>query len=376
MMKSILFVCHTNPFSASFGAEQRTALLLNAFLQNNCKIDIVYVGREQIRSIPTNPNIRVRLNGVTNYHPSFITKVKFKLCLIPFITCQRISEFIDKLDKQNNYDYIVCRYIDVAELAGLWKHRAKMLLDIDDLPHKAYKSILHANMMSTKFRLYLMKSATNKWIKYAKSCFLPDKNSAQEYGISYFPNIPVIQTQQAVLCEQNILFIGRLDWKPNIDGLVHFIENCWAKIINNCPNTIFYIAGKGLSIDVQNYISSYPNIKLLGFVSDIYDFYQKGNIVIAPIYSGAGTNIKVIEAMAMAKACVITPCATRGFEHILKDKVNVLIAPNDEEFIRNVVNLIDNKEKVLDLSKSAKETVGVEYSQAFLNSIIKEHIYG
>lgn len=376
MMKSILFVCHTNPFSVSFGAEQRTALLLNAFLQNNCKIDIVYVGREQIRSIPTNPNIRVRLNGVTNYHPSFITKVKFKLCLIPFITCQRISEFIDKLDKQNNYDYIVCRYIDVAELAGLWKHRAKMLLDIDDLPHKAYKSILHANMMSTKFRLYLMKSATNKWIKYAKSCFLPDKKDALKYGVAYFPNIPMIHTDKVVHTEQNVLFIGRLDWKPNREGLIHFIEICWTKIIEKCPNVKFFVAGKGLSENDYKLISSYKNIELLGFVSDIYDFYSKGNIIVAPIYSGAGTNIKVIEAMAMAKACVITPSATRGFEHILQHEKNAIIVNNDDEFIESVVKLINDAENVVSLSKNAMETIGTEYSQAFLNGIIKEHIYG
>lgn len=375
-MKSILFVCHTNPFSASFGAEQRTSILLNAFLQNNCKIDIVYIGLEPIKFIPDNPNINIRINGVTGYYPSFVTKVKFKLFLIPFIACQRISETICKLDAQYNYDFIVCRYIDVAELAGLWKHRKKVLLDIDDLPHKAYKSILGTDKLSSRYRLYLMKFLTEKWVKYSKSCFLPDKNDAFEYGVSYFPNIPVIHTQAVELKEQNILFIGRLDWKPNSDGLIHFIENCWMRIIEKCPTTKLFIAGKGLSEDKQNYLSSYRNVNLLGFVPDIYEFYSRGNIVIAPIYSGAGTNIKVIEAMAMGKACVITPCATRGFEHILQPEINALLANNDEEFIDNVVKLIVDTEKVRYLSINAMETVGAEYSQSFLNNIIKEHIYG
>ena len=46
-------MCHTNPFSASFGAEQRTSIFLNTFLQNDCKVDIVYIGREPIKNIPS-----------------------------------------------------------------------------------------------------------------------------------------------------------------------------------------------------------------------------------------------------------------------------------------------------------------------------------
>lgn len=375
-MKTILFVCHTNPFSASFGAEQRTSIFLNTFLQNKCKVDIIYIGREPIKCISENPNIRIIINGVTGYYPSFITKVKFKLYINPFISCQKISEIIDSLDKQNNYDFIACRYVDVAELAGLWKHREKVLLDIDDLPHKAYKSNLCTNRWNDRYRLSLMKSLTTKWIKYAKSCFLPDKKDALKYGVAYFPNIPMIHTDKVVHTEQNVLFIGRLDWKPNREGLIHFIEICWTKIIEKCPNVKFFVAGKGLSENDYKLISSYKNVELLGFVSDIYDFYSKGNIIVAPIYSGAGTNIKVIEAMAMAKACVITPSATRGFEHILQHEKNAIIVNNDDEFIESVVKLINDAENVVSLSKNAMETIGTEYSQAFLNGIIKEHIYG
>ena len=375
-MKSILFVCHTNPFSASFGAEQRTSIFLNTFLQNDCKVDIVYIGREPIKNIPENPNVRIRLNGVSNYQPAVVTKVKFKLRLIPFITCQKISESIDRLDAEQDYDFIACRYIDVAELAGLWKHRKKILLDIDDLPHKAYREILSTNRLLDRCRLYVMRVWVSKWIKNSKSCFLPDKKDALKYGVSYFPNIPVIHTNKVELGEQNILFIGKLDWKPNSEGLIHFIEQCWKKILDKCQNAKLVVAGKGLSENDQNLISSYKNIELLGFVPDIYDFYSKGNIVIAPIYSGAGTNIKVIEAMAMAKACVMTQCATRGFEHILQHEQNALIVNTDDEFIDNVVKLIKDKEIVRFISGNAMETVGAEYSQAFLNNLMKDKIYG
>ena len=186
----------------------------------------------------------------------------------------------------------------------------------------------------------------------------------------------MIHTNKVELGEQNILFIGKLDWKPNSEGLIHFIEQCWKKILDKCQNAKLFVAGKGLSENDQNLISSYKNIELLGFVPDVYDFYSKGNIVIAPIYSGAGTNIKVIEAMAMAKACVMTQCATRGFEHILQHEQNALIVNTDDEFIDNVVKLIEDKEIVRFISGNAMETVGAEYSQAFLNNLMKDKIYG
>ena len=49
-----------------------------------------------------------------------------------------------------------------------------------------------------------------------------------------------------------------------------------------------------------------PGIELEGFVSDVRSAYARATIVLAPLTASAGTNIKVLEAMAMGKAIVST----------------------------------------------------------------------
>jgi glycosyltransferase involved in cell wall biosynthesis len=57
-----------------------------------------------------------------------------------------------------------------------------------------------------------------------------------------------------------------------------------------------------------------PGIVLDGFVADVRPSYQRAALVIAPLVASAGTNIKVLEAMAMGKTVVSTPAGVNGLD--------------------------------------------------------------
>jgi glycosyltransferase involved in cell wall biosynthesis len=69
-----------------------------------------------------------------------------------------------------------------------------------------------------------------------------------------------------------------------------------------------------------------PGISVEGFVSDVRHAYRRATLVIAPLVASAGTNIKVLEAMAMAKVVVSTPAGVNGLE-LGDDIVLVRTAP-------------------------------------------------
>ena len=58
----------------------------------------------------------------------------------------------------------------------------------------------------------------------------------------------------------------------------------------------------------------HPSVEVEGFVSDVRPAYRAAALVIAPLVASAGTNIKIMEAMAMGKAIVSTEAGIHGLD--------------------------------------------------------------
>jgi glycosyltransferase involved in cell wall biosynthesis len=81
-----------------------------------------------------------------------------------------------------------------------------------------------------------------------------------------------------------------------------------------------------------------PRIRLLGFVADVRPLYREANLVIVPTTVSAGTNVKVLEAMAMQRAVVSTTSGCAGLG--LLDRHSVWIGDTPESFAAGVATLI------------------------------------
>lgn len=297
-MNKVLFVTNNDALNNSFGAEQRSNVLLQAFLANGFHVDLAYIGpaiKEFSHSVDGvdivywNKCKKWKCSKVAHYKRLFAIK------MFP-VSCE-LEDIIDKLEQSNHYDYIACRYIQFASLAGLYKYAHKLILDVDDLPAQSFMTNLSKTYfiksLYRKLMYHSMNNETKRWIKKCKASLFPNEDQARMYGGVYFPNIPIVSSQYPIYIpnNKNVLFIGRLDFSPNYKGIDAFIKECWEKIIRNNPDAHLIIAGKGLSDEYKLSWLKYPNVKLLGFVEDIIDFYSQGNIVISPISAGAGTNI-------------------------------------------------------------------------------------
>ena len=84
------------------------------------------------------------------------------------------------------------------------------------------------------------------------------------------------------------------------------------------------------------------NFRILEFVSDVRPLYHEANLVVVPTLESAGTNVKVLEAMAMGRAVVSTlsGCAGLGVEH----GVDVWIANGAAEFADGIGKLLADSE--------------------------------
>jgi glycosyltransferase involved in cell wall biosynthesis len=94
-----------------------------------------------------------------------------------------------------------------------------------------------------------------------------------------------------------------------------------------------------------------PRIRLLGFAADVRPLYQEANLVLAPTTVSAGTNVKVLEAMAMQRAVVSTRsgCAGLGLVH----GHSVWVADTPQAFAAGIATLIADPERRNQMARAA-----------------------
>ena len=100
---------------------------------------------------------------------------------------------------------------------------------------------------------------------------------------------------------------------------------------------------------------SQPGLEVEDFVSDVRPAYERAAIVVAPLLASAGTNIKIMEAMAMGKAIVSTPAGVNGLD--VDPGKDVIVATTGAEMSQAILELFENPAKRHSLGRQARCTV-------------------
>jgi glycosyltransferase involved in cell wall biosynthesis len=156
----------------------------------------------------------------------------------------------------------------------------------------------------------------------------------------------------------NLCFIGSLDWRPNEEGVLWFLDNVWDKILSSYPNTRFSIAGRNVSS--QHNFDQQEGVIMEGEVPCAVEFINKHNAMIVPLFSGSGTRVKILEGMALGKIVITTSIGLEGIE--AKHKKHVLIADTPEEFVEAIGFLRSSEAEISALQENAVKFVHEHYS--------------
>jgi ribosomal protein S18 acetylase RimI-like enzyme len=143
---------------------------------------------------------------------------------------------------------------------------------------------------------------------------------------------------------QRLLFVGSFRHFPNIVAYRFFMEEIWPALRERLPEIqLTVVAGPDPLIYWREHtgLASIPagdRIQVLEFVADVRPLYIETNLAIVPTLVSAGTNLKVLEAMAMDRAVVSTSsgCAGLGLTH----GVNVWIADTPRDFAQGIETLL------------------------------------
>jgi GT2 family glycosyltransferase/glycosyltransferase involved in cell wall biosynthesis len=162
-----------------------------------------------------------------------------------------------------------------------------------------------------------------------------------------------------------LLFIGSFAHLPNVIAIDWFLREVWP-LLQDHALTLHIIAGQRHTYYLERYADrvrppmEQPRVEVEGFVSDVRIAYRRAAIVIAPLVASAGTNIKIMEAMAMGKAIASTPAGINGLE--LVHGRDLLVASTQNEMAAAIARLAADPLQRKQLEVQARATVESAYS--------------
>lgn len=162
--------------------------------------------------------------------------------------------------------------------------------------------------------------------------------------------------------ENYIKFIGALDWIPNQNGIIWFIDNCLPIVLKQLPYVKLKIAGRNAPDWLIKKLK-HPNIDFLGEIDDALELFSYHGPFIVPLFSGSGMRVKIIEAMSVRNAIVSTKIGAEGI--IYTEGENILIADSEEMFANHIIQLLNDRNLLLKLGENAHNFVKDNYD--FLN---------
>jgi len=306
---------------------------------------------------------------------SFFNKLPFQTALF---TDANAKKRVDQLIENIKPDHIYCQLTRAAEYVRD-KNHPKTLDYMDAFSKGMERRAQNSNIISS--RLYKWEASKQK--AYEKTIFnafdshtiiteedrnhiehpLKDKIQIIRNGVDLDYFKPISKASK-----YDIVFVGNMGYAPNIDAAIFLCNEILPFIKKEIPDVKILLAGAQPSIKVQNLRSE--SVKISGWLEDIRAAYSESEIFIAPMRIGTGLQNKLLEAMAMEKACITTSIANKALQ---APNNAILIGDTAEELADQCIHLLKNKiqrnTQALQGSKFVKETYQWTKTTELLNKL-------
>lgn len=384
---NILFISPDyNPFvGTGWGSVQRTNLLFEACTQLG-HVDVITFA-DNVTSTRENCAVRYAKPICQKHKERRINKfLQMLMPWTPYAIFPKNSykaHIVKQFIQQKEYDLIVCHYIPAAMECGLLDYADKLIIDVDDSPLDVARTMsltarTWRNRLYHRYRAAIMGHVLKVIQHSCRFTFFANPHQAIYPNSAYLPNIPFYDIQLPMVdfnrTTNRILFVGNMSYGPNSKGVLHFVEYVFPQIKQQIPDAELHLVGGCNNEHLLQVCSKVDGVQYMGFVDDLKEEYMQAKVVAVPIYGGAGTNIKVLEAMQMNRPCVTTMCGMRGFQDYFHNNQEILIAKDDEHFAFAIISLLRDENKNHQIAQQAKQVVSTHFSREKFNTIVKQNI--
>jgi polysaccharide biosynthesis protein PslH len=135
-----------------------------------------------------------------------------------------------------------------------------------------------------------------------------------------------------------VVFVGSMDWEPNINGVEYFCNAIWPQVLSAVPAARFQVVGRNPHPRVQKLASA--SVEITGTVPSVTRYIRDAAVLVVPLRIGSGTRIKIYEGMAMGKATVSTSLGAEGLD--VHHSQDILLADQPAQFAQWIVALLQS----------------------------------
>ena len=157
----------------------------------------------------------------------------------------------------------------------------------------------------------------------------------------------------------NLVFTGKMDFRPNVDGVLWFANQVLPRLRATDLNPHFWIVGRNPHKRLDA-LHSRLDVTVTGAVPDIQPYIVHTDLYVVPLLAGGGTRLKILEAMAMARPIVSTRLGADGFP--VNDGDELALADTPEDFAARCAALLRNPAGAREMGERGRAFVEARYS--------------
>jgi glycosyltransferase involved in cell wall biosynthesis len=403
----ILFVSNYFPEDLStkvHGVFKRFNMFLDA-IKDIADIDILYYVPHQIDTSPssinrlehsfsTHFNVKIRLflckrqddNSLTAKLISYIAGI-FVFVRQPDYSSTAGASQVQALEAclRNNPDAVFVHRLDaMCPLLLTRRPLPPVFFDLDDIEHVAFRrGLRHLRKIRKRLISPLLYPALcygeHKAIQLTHRTFVCSDND-RDYltnrwklkTVVKVPNAVNIPTAQSFSSRQTLLFLGTYLYKPNIDAAEFLIRKIWPLVREAIPGATLIIAGSSPE-KIPVCRDGVQGVSFTGFVKDLAGLYRESRVVCAPILSGSGTRVKIIEAAAYCRPIVSTHIGAEGIE--MEDGYGIFLRDDPTSFAVACIRLLTDNKLCEQMGEIARSVIIQKYDQIKIKRTIKKIIH-
>ncbi|HCP5894021.1 TPA: glycosyltransferase [Klebsiella pneumoniae] len=332
---NILFLTTILPIKAKSGGEIVTKQIITGLISNGADVDVVgYVRPDETNlSLPNNYNVAEARVIETQGHKKETLKWLLNSLVkkVPFSSEKYVGakflEIVNAKLKQKQYDYIFIDHTQMLWICDYFSNDQRVILISHNVESQLYDDLANDSSNWLKRNILRLESSKLKKLELSSIKTINQVWSLSENDTAYysklnnsaynsltcitFDALPLLEPDLQPLPEANydVSLLGTWSWDANMKGLRWFFDNVYPLL----PMEItIQVAGKG----ADWLTDKYKNVKYKGFVEDAHEFLSKSKVIAIPSISGAGVQIKTLDAITIGRPIVASEFALRGLEDI------------------------------------------------------------
>jgi glycosyltransferase involved in cell wall biosynthesis len=300
-----------------------------------------------------------------------------------------MSEAIAELDRSGQFDLIICDFLfpainvmtaapRLATPTMLFQHNVESLIlqrlyeQASNWPKRIYFKQQWRRMRAFEKRACeqfgsVVAVSEDECRRFASEFGLTNVMGAVPTGVDteYFQPPPGPRQPNS------LVFLGSMDWMPNIDAAVFFMEEVMPRLRQRFPDSTLTIVGRNPAARLSELAARTPGVRVTGTVDDVRPYLAQAQAMVVPLRIGGGTRIKIYEGMATGIPVVSTGIGAEGLP--VKHGENILLADSPEQITEELGRLFQSPELCRHIGNNGLDFVRTNYGWAMVNRVFEAY---